>query len=93
MSNRAMIDVIEQWLPQLGASASEAPWVAERVEMQMGGLPAPLRIGVGTLQKALNVLPEGTAPRLSALPGTGEYVRLVRSLATVVYFAEHEARA
>lgn len=86
-----MIDVIAEWLPRLGASPDEAPALAEAVAEQMQGLPTPLRMGVNALQRALDVLPAGTSLRLSALPGTGEYVRLVRSLATVVYLAEQEA--
>ncbi|TXH43708.1 MAG: hypothetical protein E6Q90_06025 [Actinobacteria bacterium] len=90
-TDRALIDVVETWLPQIGASPTEAPWVASAVAEQLSGLPTPLRLGVGTLGKALSVLPEGTTAKLSTLPGTGEYVRLVRSLATVVYFDALEA--
>jgi hypothetical protein len=90
MTKRALVDVVAAWLPHLGAPASEAPWVAEQVAEQMTGLPTPLRLGVGGLQSVLSALPQGTAVKLANAPGTGEYVRLVRSLATVVYLAKQE---
>ncbi len=91
MEQRPIVEIVADWLPRLGASPEAAPWVAEQVAEQMGGLPTPLRMGVGSLGRVLSVLPSGTTAKLSGLPGTGEYVRLVRSLATVVYFADQEA--
>lgn len=91
MTDRALYSVVAQWLPSLGASPDRADDVAARVAEQMKGLPTPLRIGVTNLQRGLSLLPSGTVPAMAALPGAGEYVRLVRSLTTVVYLAEQEA--
>jgi hypothetical protein len=89
--SRALVSVVSDWLPQLGAPAELAPPIAEQVAQQMAGLPGPLRLGVHSLQRGLDLLPPASLPKLAATPGAGEYVRLVRSLTTVVYLAEQEA--
>lgn len=91
MSERALVDVVAAWLPHLGASADDAPRIAQKVAEQMSGLPAPLRLGVGSLEKVLSALPSGATIKLANLPAAGEYVRLVRSLTTVVYLDEQGA--
>lgn len=87
MSGDVMVAVITEWLPHLGAPQELAEELAVEVSAQIAGLPAPLRLGVGGLQWGLDLLPAGSVAKLQNLPGTGEYVRLVRSLTTVVYLA------
>lgn len=83
--------VVADWLPRLGAPEHMAPLIADEVAEQMEGLPTPLRVGVLNLQQVLSLLPPTRVPQLSDVPGAGEYVRLVRSLTTVVYLAHREA--
>lgn len=88
--HRAVTNVVAEWLPHLGAPPERAPAIATQVAQQLDALPGPLRLGVSVLDRGLSLLPHGMVPRLAGLPGTGEYVRLVRSLATVVYLASLE---
>ncbi|MFN8125155.1 MAG: hypothetical protein U0R64_01395 [Candidatus Nanopelagicales bacterium] len=90
MASRALTSVVAEWLPTLGASPDLAPQIADQVADQMRGLPGPLLLGVRGLQRGLSLLPPGSVPRLAGTPGAGEYVRLVRSLTTVVYLADED---
>jgi hypothetical protein len=90
MADRALVELVAQWLPELGGRTTDAPWVADEVTEYLKALPGPIRVGVAALGRVLSALPIAASGRLSALPGSAEYVRLVRSLTTVVYLGSQE---
>lgn len=87
MPVRALEYVVAEWLPHLGAPVELTPAISRQVSEQLTSLPAPLLAGVSVLGWGLSVLPSGSVGRWARVPGAAEYVRLVRSLATVVYLA------
>lgn len=89
MPGRVVAELVAQWLPHVGGSPEDVPWVSAQVETHMAALPDPLRLSVSALSRSLDLIPG--IRWLSYLPGTGEYVRLVNTLATVVYLNRQDA--
>lgn len=90
-TSRTTKAIVTGWLPALGANPQEAARIADAVDVQMDALPSPLRLGVRALERTLSVVPEPLVGRLTGLPISGEFVRLVRTLATVVHLSEQES--
>lgn len=86
-SSTVVVDIVREWLPRIGAQDRDPQLVAAEVTEQIAALPSPLRVGVRGLGTALSLLPRPVSAKLAPLPVSGEYIRLVRTLTTVVCLA------
>lgn len=70
----------------MDVSAPLSESVCDDVEARLEAMPSVLRSAFRVIDAGLGVLPGPVRSRAHALPGVGEYIRVVHSLTAVSYY-------